>query len=803
MMMATYRFGDFTLTASTRELKRGALPVAISPRAFDCLAYLIEHRDRAVGKDELVAAIWERVDVSDTQLGQTVLRARRAVNDDGQTQHVIRTVSRFGYRWVADVAIVESGAHTPIVATMPVTNEHHIDESTTEAAAIEPPLRADDTTSTRRFTLAAIAACLLVAVAAIVFAPRMLKTDTSPLSIATSEPTGAVVLPLHVAASENDAWLRLGVMDLIAERLRAGGLAVPPSENTVALLQDLKDDDSAAVTSAIRRVAPASLIVSGDIARDGERWTIDLRAVAADGTALTVDSAQRDALDAARDAADRLLGRLGRAHPPEPAYTNEVQQRLQRAQAAMLGNDLDAARAILISDPDLAHAEPELSYRLAMVDFRAGAYARAEASLTSLLSEPAANDPSFRARVLDGRGAVRIRQDNYSGAESDYDAAIALLNDHGNAPELGRALTGRGVSRAMRRNFAPALADLGQARVQLEEAGDTLAIARVDTDQAALEMNRDRPQEAIGYLEKAATVFERYGAINELMETLASLASNHMVLLQPADALAASDRSWALATRVTDPNQHLNLIEDRVDAFIALGRLREAGALLSTLPADATGANPFVARRLPALRARLARAQGDDGAAAAQARRALALPAPSDDDGEGIAEIALVYQRATLAMHGSPPTGAPAAEWLDFEKPPAYPVQALAAAEWAASRDDATTADRVFRQALDLAEARGEPADVGAVTAAFGPWLLAHGRLQEAGDVIGRVAPWSDRDFDSALLQVRLFHALGQPGAWSKALGQARLLAGDRRVPADLEQAPQQAHTSLARAGAH
>ena len=74
--MASYRFGDFTLTASTRELKRGALPVAISPRAFDCLAYLIEHRDRAVGKDELVAAIWERIDVSETQLGQTVLRAR-------------------------------------------------------------------------------------------------------------------------------------------------------------------------------------------------------------------------------------------------------------------------------------------------------------------------------------------------------------------------------------------------------------------------------------------------------------------------------------------------------------------------------------------------------------------------------------------------------------------------------------------------------------------------------------------------------------------------------------------------------
>ncbi|HEY0179900.1 MAG TPA: winged helix-turn-helix domain-containing protein [Dokdonella sp.] len=97
-----YRFGDFTLSAAARELRRGDVPVRLSPRAFDCLAYLVEHRERAVGKDELVAAIWRRPNVSDTQLGQTVLRARRAVGDDGQVQHVIRTVSRYGYRWIAE-----------------------------------------------------------------------------------------------------------------------------------------------------------------------------------------------------------------------------------------------------------------------------------------------------------------------------------------------------------------------------------------------------------------------------------------------------------------------------------------------------------------------------------------------------------------------------------------------------------------------------------------------------------------------------------------------------------------------------
>ena len=785
-MMPAYRFGDFTLTQSTRELKRGDTPVAISPRAFDCLAYLIEHCDRAVGKDELVAAVWERVDVSDTQLGQTVLRARRAVNDDGQAQNVIKTVSRFGYRWVADVAVVSDE----------IAAAAHADAERPVPASIEP--EAAPATPHAHRSLLRIAA--LLAIAAIVIAVAIVWTPRAWLTrvptLATAPYGTAIVLPLHVASDATDTWLRLGAMDLVAERLRAGGIAVPPSESTVAVLQGLADGGDA--IALIRRVAPNALIVDGNIAHAGNAWRVSLRAVADDGTTLTADAARDDALGATRDAVARLLGRLGRTRPPDPPYASGVGERLARAQAAMLSNDLDAARAILVSDPALAHAEPELGYRLAMVDFRAGEYARAEAALTSLLAEPATSDPAnvaFHARVLDGRGAVRIREDNYAGAEQDYDAALALLADRNDAAEAGRALTGRGISRSMRRDFAEALADLGQARVQLAEAGDPLAIARVDTDQAALEMTRDRPQAALGYLESAAAVFERYGAINELMETLESLVSNHIVLLQPADALAASDRSWALVSRVTDPNQRLNLVEDRVESFLLLGRLRDAGALLSTLPADANGANAFVARRLPALRARLALVQGDVADAAAEAKRALGMPAPSDDLGEGVAEIALVYQRAVLAQ--SNPDQAPSASWIDFSKP-AYPVQALAIAEWDASRGD-PLAKAAYERALAMAEARGQPYDVGAVTASFGPWLIAHGDLREAGDVIGRVAPWAGQDYDAALLQVRLFHALGQPGAWKKAIAEARALAGERTIPADVRDPPRAGDVTAAR----
>jgi len=777
-----YRFAGYTLDPLARELRRGDAAVALSPRAFDCLVHLIEQRGRAVGKDELVLAIWGRPNVSDTQLGQTVLRARRAVGDDGQVQHVIRTVSRYGYRWIADVDVDEGDADalrppTPSAAPPPA-----VPPSATAAGADETPAAAPRRRLPRsRLVLAAGLVLLALALAAYRSAHRPPPAPAPPAS------ASAIVLPLRVGAADGDAWLRLGGMDLVAARLRDGGLAVPPSDSVVALLHDGADDASGA--AAARTAAPDALLVRGTLARHGGGWRAELAATAADGTTIAADEAAADALASLRGAADRLLERLGHARPPPAPAAGPLQERLQRAQAAMLANDLDAARSILAGDAELARREPELGYRLAQIDFRAGAYARAEAALGALLAEPAANDPLFRARLLSGRGAVRIRQDDYAGAQQDYAAAVALLRGSAHAPELGLALTGLGVTHAMRHDVEPALAALGAARVQLEAAGDALAVARVDSNLGGLEMTRDRPEQALPYLHAAAAVFERYGAINELVETLASLVSDDLALLRPADALAASDRSWALAARVADPNQRLNLVLDRAEAFLALGRLREAGALLATLPESAPADTPpFAARRLPALRARLALAEGAADAAAAQARRALALRAPADDAGEGVAEIARVYQRAVL-MRTPHPAAPPAEPWVPLAADAAYPVQAVLQAEWLDASGDAEGAERLYRRALALAERRGVPADVALAATAYAPWLLRRGRAQEAAEVAGRVSAWAERDFDCALLEAHLFAALDRPEARRRALARAEALAGERAIPPPLREA--------------
>src|SRR3546814_5514052 len=76
----------------------------------------------------------------------------------------------------------------------------------------------------------------------------------------------------------------------------------------------------------------------------------------------------------------------------------------------MRANRIGTAREILLAAPGLQRAQPRLRYQLARVDFRAGQYARGLATLDALLDDGTAHDdPVFRARVLNARGAMLIR----------------------------------------------------------------------------------------------------------------------------------------------------------------------------------------------------------------------------------------------------------------------------------------------------------------------------------------------------------------------------------------------------------
>jgi len=98
-----YRFAGFSLNSDTRQLLEGGSERHLSPKAFDLLLTLIEQRSRALSKTELTEQLWPSTFVGETNLPTLVAEIRRALGDSAQGSSCVRTVHRFGYRFVAEV----------------------------------------------------------------------------------------------------------------------------------------------------------------------------------------------------------------------------------------------------------------------------------------------------------------------------------------------------------------------------------------------------------------------------------------------------------------------------------------------------------------------------------------------------------------------------------------------------------------------------------------------------------------------------------------------------------------------------
>lgn len=111
-----WHFADCELDLATRELRIAGDARAIEPKAFDLLAYLLNHRERVVSHDELMDALWPGVIVTEAALARTVMKARKAVADIVGQQQVIRTLPKRGYRFVAELNERDHGSGDTVPA---------------------------------------------------------------------------------------------------------------------------------------------------------------------------------------------------------------------------------------------------------------------------------------------------------------------------------------------------------------------------------------------------------------------------------------------------------------------------------------------------------------------------------------------------------------------------------------------------------------------------------------------------------------------------------------------------------------
>jgi TolB-like protein/DNA-binding winged helix-turn-helix (wHTH) protein/Tfp pilus assembly protein PilF len=116
------RFGIFELDLRAGELRKHGLQVRLQEQPFQLLVMLLEHPGEVVTREELQKKLWPAdtfVDF-DHGLNKAISKIREALSDSAESPRFVETVARRGYRFLAEVKVVDPvPARSPELATPP------------------------------------------------------------------------------------------------------------------------------------------------------------------------------------------------------------------------------------------------------------------------------------------------------------------------------------------------------------------------------------------------------------------------------------------------------------------------------------------------------------------------------------------------------------------------------------------------------------------------------------------------------------------------------------------------------------
>jgi len=98
------RFSDFDLDPAALRICRDGTALDASPQTVEVLIFLIENRERTVGRSELLDRFWPRSGTGgDAALNTCIRRVRSMLGDDADTPRFIQTRPRAGYRFIGTI----------------------------------------------------------------------------------------------------------------------------------------------------------------------------------------------------------------------------------------------------------------------------------------------------------------------------------------------------------------------------------------------------------------------------------------------------------------------------------------------------------------------------------------------------------------------------------------------------------------------------------------------------------------------------------------------------------------------------
>jgi DNA-binding winged helix-turn-helix (wHTH) protein/TolB-like protein/lipoprotein NlpI len=286
-----YEFGPFHLNPAEHILLREGKVVALTPKALETLAVLVEHNGHLVGKDELIRRVWPDTIVEEGNLNNIIYMLRRALGDDSNERKYIETFSKRGYRFVAEVRKVPDQEEVRNELTTTLTSPHSDEGPVSPALPVSRsprlPVFLPRSLGERPGLTLMAAIVLACALALALFSVwRSSQRPDAGLATASAPVRSVAVLPFRVLSSEkDDEYLSLGLADALITSLSHTRQIIVRQTSAVSKYAKAEKDPLEA-----GREQGVEAVLDGQVQRIGERVRVTARLVrTSDGAPLWAD----------------------------------------------------------------------------------------------------------------------------------------------------------------------------------------------------------------------------------------------------------------------------------------------------------------------------------------------------------------------------------------------------------------------------------------------------------------------------------------------------------------------------------
>lgn len=488
-----YAFGPFELDTSTLELKRDGEPISIEPQVFELLSHLIENRDRVLSKDDLIESVWNGRIVSDSAISSRIKLVRRAVDDDGTKQAVIKTVHGKGFRFVADLK--------------------QTDQSVTPILESEPKQPA----SQNRWVAIGL---VMAAIAGLVLLTQLFPSRSQ------IDGNRVAVLPISNQTGDPSLdWTELGLMSLVIHDLEARSELPLVADRTIVVLTDRFQTDGAEglglntdLETALKDGYGASHFLVSQLTGDAGGLTLEYRVINPRGESSPVSVSGALAADLAEEMSRQVAATLPRSgeRREDPSglvfddvYVAETYARARDLQLKGKGAEsADMFRVAVAQDGE----NLDLRYQLAVSNRMAGQYELAQTQFQALTERAIeAGFLAMQAKAQNGLGIVYMqRRDNETALET-FKSILPLLDETSEAEIRGNVLTNIGIIERRLRNYEASEEALGRAIVEFQKAGFEQTPGKVYNALALLNVQTRNLPKANDYLEQSLSYHRLVG----------------------------------------------------------------------------------------------------------------------------------------------------------------------------------------------------------------------------------------------------------------------------------------------------